>query len=261
MTDPISGGNTLPKWETEKQAAGTGNIIDAVYADPNEKDVKVQDFLDLMIQQLKNQDFMNPVDDTQYITQMAQFATMQQMQELAYNSKSTYVMSLVGKDVTVAKMAMGGDMKQKTGPVEKISFVNGDFKIVIDGDEYSIGQIMEVHGDLAADNKHLADPSKLNLFTTDLRSDYAKLTWETPTKDKEIADGLTYTVYYSENEAFDTVEDVKKGDICGSSEQKSLNEAELFNLKEGTTYYANVVVKDKNGVEAVYKKTTFTTAD
>ena len=35
-------------------------------------------FLTLLVAQLKNQDFMNPVDDTQYVTQLAQISTMQQ---------------------------------------------------------------------------------------------------------------------------------------------------------------------------------------
>ena len=73
--------------------------IDAVYADASEKDVTMDDFLNLMVAQLKNQDFMNPVDDTQYMAQLAQFTTLQQMQEMSYNSKSTFLTSLIGKNV------------------------------------------------------------------------------------------------------------------------------------------------------------------
>ena len=54
---------------------GTGDVIDAVFADSNDK-VTMEDFLSLMVAQLKNQDFMNPMDDTQYITQLAQISSM-----------------------------------------------------------------------------------------------------------------------------------------------------------------------------------------
>ena len=37
-----------------------------------------------MLNQLSNQDFMNPVDDTQYMSQLAQIASMQAMQEMAH---------------------------------------------------------------------------------------------------------------------------------------------------------------------------------
>ena len=33
--------------------------------------VTMEDFLTLMVAQLKNQDFMNPVADTQYVTQLS----------------------------------------------------------------------------------------------------------------------------------------------------------------------------------------------
>lgn len=64
--------------ETEQTG---GQSWDAVFTDKADNGVSVDDFLNLMVAQLQNQDFMNPVDDTQYVTQLAQFATMQQMQE------------------------------------------------------------------------------------------------------------------------------------------------------------------------------------
>ena len=78
-------------------ASGNGDVIDAVFGDASDKAVSMEDFLTLMVAQLKNQDFMNPVDDTQYVTQLAQISTMQQMEEMAYNAKSTYVASLGGQ--------------------------------------------------------------------------------------------------------------------------------------------------------------------
>ena len=61
----------------------------------SDRQVSIDDFLVLMVEQLKNQDFMNPVDDTQYVTQLAQFTTMQQMQELAYNAKKAPMQPLL----------------------------------------------------------------------------------------------------------------------------------------------------------------------
>ena len=98
-------------------ASGNGDVIDAVFGDASDKAVSMEDFLTLMVAQLKNQDFMNPVDDTQYVTQLAQISTMQQMKEMAYNAKSTYVTSLVGKTVTAAKFTVAGDLKKTEGVV------------------------------------------------------------------------------------------------------------------------------------------------
>lgn len=123
---------------------GTGNVIDAVFEKQSDRQVSIDDFLVLMVEQLKNQDFMNPVDDTQYVTQLAQFTTMQQMQELAYNAKSTYATSLVGKDVTAAKITVNGDLTTTEGPVEKVSLLDGEYMIFVGGKGFTLDEIMEV---------------------------------------------------------------------------------------------------------------------
>lgn len=122
----------------------TGNVIDAVFEKQSDRQVSIDDFLVLMVEQLKNQDFMNPVDDTQYVTQLAQFTTMQQMQELAYNAKSTYATSLVGKDVTAAKITVNGDLTTTEGPVEKVSLLDGEYMIFVGGKGFTLDEIMEV---------------------------------------------------------------------------------------------------------------------
>ncbi len=116
----------------------------AWFENKNKNEVSVDSFLQLMIAQLKNQDFNNPVDDTQYITQLAQFSTMQAMQELTQFSKTAYATSLVGKEVTAAKMSIGGQMETVTGIVTKVSLVDNEFGVFINDAMFSLNQIMEV---------------------------------------------------------------------------------------------------------------------
>ena len=130
--------------EETNSTDGSGNVIDAVFGDEDDKKVSMDDFLTLMVAQLKNQDFMNPVDDTQYVTQLAQISTMQQMEEMAYNAKSSYVASLVGKNVSAAKFTVSGDLKKADGVVEKISLLDGKFVIYVDGEAFSMDEIMEI---------------------------------------------------------------------------------------------------------------------
>jgi len=130
---------------------GTGNVIDAVFADSNDT-VTMEDFLTLMVAQLKNQDFMNPMDDTAYITQLAQISSMQQMEEMNYNSKSTYVASLIGKTVTAAKFNIKGEVVEKTGPVEKVSLLDGEFVVYVDGEAYDMNEIMTIQTEKPAED-------------------------------------------------------------------------------------------------------------
>lgn len=130
---------------TTDQTKGTGNNYDAVFVEEEDTGLCVDDFLSLMVAELQNQDFLNPVDNTQYVAQMAQFANLQQMQELATYSKTNYVMSLVGKNVTAARFTVSGNLDKVTGMITKVSLVDNEFKVFIGDKSFSLSQIMEVN--------------------------------------------------------------------------------------------------------------------
>jgi flagellar basal-body rod modification protein FlgD len=79
------------------------------------------DFLKLMVAQMKNQDPMNPADDKDNIAQMAQFSSLEQItnlanatQELATRMSLTQNVGLLGHDVTYT----GTDGTAVTGTVD-----------------------------------------------------------------------------------------------------------------------------------------------
>lgn len=131
--------------------ASTGKKYNAVFGD-NESDLSVNDFFNMMIQQLTNQDFMNPVDDTQYLAQMAQFATMQEMMDLCQFSKQNYVMGMLGRSVTVSKNEIGGESTSVTGKVDKITVENNEYKIYVDGKPYDYKKVTMIN-DSASETK------------------------------------------------------------------------------------------------------------
>ena len=149
-------------------SSGSSQIWDAVFTDKTKNSVSVDDFLSLMVAQMTNQDFMNPMDDTQFVTQLAQFSSMQMMQEMANYSKTSYVMSLVGKPVTAARISVGGELLKETGPVQKISLHNNEYAVWVNGKKFSLEQIMELggtsssgdSGNTATDNKVEDDTSR-----------------------------------------------------------------------------------------------------
>lgn len=228
-------------------------IWDAEFTDKKQNGVSVDDFLSLMVAQLKNQDFMNPVDDTQYVTQLAQFASMQQMQELAAYSKSNYVMSLVGKDVTAAKFTVSGALDKSTGPVERITLADNEYTIYVDGKAYSLEQIMEVHSSAASKDETLIDPSKMNIVPGDKTSNSIQIEWPIPTEDEAAASRLKYTIYYATEGPFDTVEQVEAGVQFGEKDRDKITSDNITGLRPDTPYYINVVVKDSDGNKKVYK--------
>ena len=111
----------------------------------------MNDFLQLISVQLANQDVMNPTDNSELISQMAQFTTLQAMQSLSQLSFAQYGASLVGKNVLVAKYDRNGEYVEKQGVVEKINFSSGQNLITVDGEQYELSSVMEVLSDKTPD--------------------------------------------------------------------------------------------------------------
>lgn len=127
------------------ESQGSGSNYNAVFTDKTNKGVSVDDFLNLMVSQLRNQDFMNPVDDTQYVTQLAQFATMQSMQEMSASIKTNYLLSLMGQEVTAARFTVSGAVEKETGVIEKITLTDNEHAVYVNGKKFTLEQIMEYH--------------------------------------------------------------------------------------------------------------------
>ncbi len=99
-----------------------------------------QDFLNLLVTELQNQDPMNPMSDTDFIAQMAQFSTLQQSQQTYQSISETQATNLIGATVTVA----GTGQAAATGAVTSVLMNSGSPQIVVNGQPYSLSEIQSV---------------------------------------------------------------------------------------------------------------------
>lgn len=103
-------------------------------------------FLYLMMEQLKNQDPTNPMDNSEMLSQQAQFTQVQELQNLSeamsQNNMIVQATSLVGKNVTV--IDPNDTTKTITGMVESANFTNSAATVVIDGVDYPLGLVASV---------------------------------------------------------------------------------------------------------------------
>lgn len=259
---------------------GTTNIGGITVNTPYDDDqslVSVDDFLQLMIAQMKNQDFLSEGggdNNTQYISQLAQISTMQEMKQLAYYSKTNYVMGLIGKDVTAATLGIGGRVTKEVGPVEKVIFDGEDFLIYVNGKGFRMKEIMTVNNPGIVTDESLDKLSKSAVLLMDRSDTTASVRWLGPvTDDLTVLDKLEYDVYYStDGNKMNSVEDIKKGqkvgtvkgtsgydddDTSGKTSREYTLKAE--GLEPDTQYYINVVARTPDGKEYSYQKLSFKT--
>ena len=95
-------------------------------------------FLKLFVAQLQHQDPMNPMEDTEFMGQMASFSTLEQVTNLATANaqiaeslSSTSAVSLIGRTVTWTD----ADDVSHTGIVEKVTTEGGTPSLTVGGTE------------------------------------------------------------------------------------------------------------------------------
>ena len=88
------------------------------------------DFLKLLITELKHQNPLEPLDSKEYIAQLAQFSTLTQMQNMNSQIASLSAVNVIGRQAT----AYDGEEKIN-GEIKGIVFANSRVNLIIGDDE------------------------------------------------------------------------------------------------------------------------------
>lgn len=113
------------------------------FKDATSEMVSSDTFLSLLVAEMTNQDPMEPTSNTEFVTQMAQFTSLQYSKDSATYSMSNYASSLVGKTVTASKMD-GSKQVTKTGVVESVMKSGDSYTIKIDGVSFDISKVTAI---------------------------------------------------------------------------------------------------------------------
>ena len=108
-------------------------------------------FLQLMMEQLKYQDPLEPMDNTEFLTQQAQFTQVSSLQSLQKTSESiqsslesciqySQISSMMGNKVLIK----GDNDTEITGTVEAVNFNGNSPSVVVNGKEYPINNVIQI---------------------------------------------------------------------------------------------------------------------
>ncbi len=104
------------------------------------------DFLKLLVAQLRYQDPMNPMEDKEFIAQMAQFNALEEMRGLNKSfaamsdfNQLTQASSLLGKTVAIRT-----EDEHFAGTVDEVRRIEGEIKVMVGGKAYDLEAIQQV---------------------------------------------------------------------------------------------------------------------
>ncbi|GMX62159.1 flagellar hook assembly protein FlgD [Paenibacillus elgii] len=125
-----------------------GNIQNAGKAEEKGK-LGQDEFLKILMTQLSNQDPTQPLQDKEFIAQMAQFTSVEQLTKMSSEMKMLrqslgFASSLIGKKVTYTYVDKNNKSIVKTGTVESILMKKDEQYAKINGDEVKMDQISQI---------------------------------------------------------------------------------------------------------------------
>ena len=104
-------------------------------------------FLKILTAELSNQDPLNSTDNTQYISQLAQFSALEQSQ----NTNDTITSLLNSQKITEGSMLIGKEVSFSTGSdsyvnaiVKSVKVSGQDVSLVTDNGTYSIDNVADI---------------------------------------------------------------------------------------------------------------------
>lgn len=115
-------------------------------------------FLKLLVAQMKYQDPLEPTSNTEYISQLATFSSLEEMQNLNSTMTNMQGMSLVGKQVVMKVTSeTTGLTNEIAGFVEYVQRENGKTYLVIEGNPYNIDDLVSVVDDAYVEAVQIAE--------------------------------------------------------------------------------------------------------
>jgi len=95
------------------------------------------DYMKLLVTELQNQNPLEPLDNNQMASQLAQFSQLQQLESMDSNfadvlavSERTYAATLIGKEVSFMSETPAGTKELTTGTVDEV-ITNGEGEIIL----------------------------------------------------------------------------------------------------------------------------------
>lgn len=148
--------------EAQDPSASANSITNA--AKVNKSSLGKDAFLQLLVAQMKYQDPLEPTSNTEYISQLATFSELEEMQNLRVSYDMQRAQSLVGKQVIMNVIAGAtGNLTKIGGQVDYVVLENDKVYLSIQDQLYSLDDLGSI-----VDSEYLTALDKAKAFGTAL---------------------------------------------------------------------------------------------
>lgn len=126
------------------------------------------EFLQLLVAQMKYQDPLEPTDNTQYVSQLATFSSLEQMQNLNQTAVNSQAFGLVGNEVIMETTTSSGSTSYIQGTVDYVTITGNKAYVSINDKLYPADDLYTVVG-----NDYIVSQKVPKVTETKLSYDYS----------------------------------------------------------------------------------------
>lgn len=122
--------------------------------------VDTETFFKLLVAQMQYQDPLEPQDNSEFLAELAQMTTQEQMQSMNGTLNVSKALSMVGKAVYAEALDSDtGITNYYEGVVDSVVMKDGTAYVVVDGNAIPIDKVLAVGDASAADSSEASDSS------------------------------------------------------------------------------------------------------
>lgn len=117
--------------------------------DSRNNNLGMDDFFQLLTTQLTAQDPLNPMDNTEFISQMATFSSLNQMEQISENTAVTQEQQLAAATVNLLGKSVEGnglDGQAVSGVVSRVELIDGVMVPFVGADQVPFDSIYKIEG-------------------------------------------------------------------------------------------------------------------
>lgn len=132
--------------------------VDNAVKKTNNNELGKDEFLKILITQLKNQDPTQPLQDKEFIAQMAQFTSVEQLTNMSSEMKLLrqslgFASGLIGKEITWSYQDNDGKVHSKSGIVDSITVKNNQQFAHVKGEDIALENISQIGNPVPAEER------------------------------------------------------------------------------------------------------------
>lgn len=147
--DILSGTHAAVKDGKINQSTSAAKAKDASSTEQTDKDVAggtlgKEAFLKLLVTQMQYQDPLEPQDNSEMVSQLATFSSLEEMQNMSLTMEKQQASSLVGQVVTISHDEENGNTKTIEGVVDFVSFQGNQIFVSVNDTLYKYDEVKVV---------------------------------------------------------------------------------------------------------------------